>query len=62
MQEIQQFISTVGFPIFVAVYMMTKGTKQSDALVTAVNELKSAVQKITENCTNCGENNKKGAA
>ena len=36
-------ISTVGFPIFVAVYMLLKGSKDSQALKDAVQELTTAI-------------------
>lgn len=38
------FISTVGFPIFVAVWMLFKGSKDSAELKNAVNELTTAVK------------------
>lgn len=44
---IQQLISTVGFPIFVAVWMLYKSSKDSEALKDTVSELKNAITELT---------------
>lgn len=48
MQDISTLISTVGFPIFVAVWMLYKSSKDSEALKDAVNELKNAITILSE--------------
>lgn len=47
MNEIAQFISQIGFPIFVAVWMLYKTSKDSEALKDSVNELKEAIALLT---------------
>lgn len=47
-QAISTLISTVGFPIFVAVWMLYKSSKDSEALKDAVNELKTAITILSE--------------
>lgn len=44
---IQSLISTVGFPIFVAVWMLYKSSKDSEALKDTVSELKNAITELT---------------
>lgn len=44
---IQTLISTVGFPIFVAVWMLYKSSKDSEALKDTVNDLKVAITELT---------------
>lgn len=48
MNEIGQFISQVGFPIFVAVWMLYKTSKDSEAMKEAINDLKLAINTLTE--------------
>jgi len=43
-----QIISQVGFPIFVAVYMLFKGSKDQAATSTALASLETAIVKLTE--------------
>lgn len=40
------FISQVGFPIFVAVWMLVRGSKDSRELRDAVNRLTSAIEML----------------
>lgn len=47
-QDISTLISTVGFPIFVAVWMLYKTSKDSESLKDAVNELKNAINVMSE--------------
>lgn len=47
MNEVAQFISQVGFPIFVAVWMLYKTSKDSETLKDSVNELKDAIDLLT---------------
>ncbi|MED2598645.1 hypothetical protein P4215_32715 [Bacillus thuringiensis] len=45
MNEIAQFISQVGFPIFTAIFMMTKQSKDTQAMTGALTDLKIAIEK-----------------
>lgn len=47
MTEITNFISTVGFPILVAVWMLYKSGKDSEEIRNAINELKIAITTLT---------------
>lgn len=47
MNEIAQFISQIGFPIFVAVWMLYKTSKDSEAMKDSINELKTAITALT---------------
>lgn len=47
MDEYIQIISQLGFPIFVAVWMLFKGEKDSEMLKEAVNELKVAIVELS---------------
>ena len=47
MSEIANFISQVGFPIFVAVWMLYKTSKDSEETRNAINELKIAITTLT---------------
>lgn len=48
-KTVSDFITTIGFPIFVAVWMLYKSSKDSEALKESVNELKNAITALTEN-------------
>lgn len=37
-------ISTLGFPVFVGVWMLTKGSRDTEELKRAVNELTTAIK------------------
>ena len=43
----QGFISSVGFPIFVAVWMLYKSSKDSDKMSESLQELKNAITELT---------------
>lgn len=45
---ISQLISSVGFPIFVAVWMLYKSSEESKQTTAAINELKLAIQALTD--------------
>ncbi len=45
MNELAQFISQVGFPIFTAIFMMTKQSKDTQAMTGALTDLKIAIEK-----------------
>lgn len=47
MSAIQGLISSVGFPIFVAVWMLYKSSQDSEALKNTVSELKNAITELT---------------
>lgn len=47
MEEITTIISTLGFPIFVAIWMLFKGSKDSELLKESVNDLKVAIVELT---------------
>lgn len=47
MEEYVQIISQLGFPIFVAVWMLFKGEKDSEMLKETVNELKVAIVELS---------------
>lgn len=46
-QVVQGFISSVGFPIFVAVWMLYKSSKDSEKMSESLNELKNAITELT---------------
>ena len=46
-QVVQGFISSVGFPIFVAVWMLYKSSKDSDKMSESLQELKNAIIELT---------------
>lgn len=48
-EQIIQIISNVGFPIFVAVYMLIYMNKQQEDMKETINELKNAINILTEN-------------
>ena len=47
MNEISQFISSLGFPIFVAVWMLYKSSKDNERMNETINELKNANNLLT---------------
>lgn len=47
MSEIEQFISTLGFPIFVAVWMLYKSSKDNEKMTETINELRNAITLLT---------------
>lgn len=47
MNEISQFISTLGFPIFVAVWMLYKSSKDNERMNETINDLKNAINLLT---------------
>lgn len=56
MTTISQFISSVGFPIFVACWMLYKTSKDSEDLKDAINELKNTITVLTELIRKDGNN------
>lgn len=55
MSTMQRLISSVGFPIFVAVWMLYKSSKDSEALKDTVSELKNAITELTAQIQKEGE-------
>lgn len=47
MQVVQNLISSVGFPIFVAVWMLYKGSKDSEALKDTISKLDNSITELT---------------
>lgn len=47
MNDVANFISTVGFPVFVAIFMLAKSSKDSEALKDTVLELRDAITALT---------------
>lgn len=47
-ETVTSVIGTLGFPIFVAVWMLMKGSKDSQELKQAVNEMTTAVKILSE--------------
>lgn len=48
MNEIAQFITNIGFPIFVAVWMLYKTSKDSESMNGAINDLKIAITQLSD--------------
>ena len=47
MNGIQTIISTVGFPIFVAVWMLYKSSKDSEKMSETIDDLRNAITELT---------------
>ena len=47
MNDIANFISNLGFPIFVAVWMLYKSSKDNEKMTETINELKNAITLLT---------------
>ena len=47
MNDIANFISNLGFPIFVAVWMLYKSSKDNERMMNTINELKNAIILLT---------------
>ena len=47
MNDIANFISNLGFPIFVAVWMLYKNSKDNERMTNTINELKNAITLLT---------------
>lgn len=47
MNDLANFISSIGFPIFVAVWMLYKTSKDSQEMRESINELKNAITSMT---------------
>lgn len=47
MNDVSQFIANLGFPIFVAVWMLYKSSKDNERMTETINELKNAITLLT---------------
>ena len=47
MNDISQFIANLGFPVFVAVWMLYKSSKDNEKMTETINELKNAITLLT---------------
>lgn len=47
MDELAHFITNVGFPIFVAIWMLYKTSEDSNQMKESINELKEAITLLT---------------
>ena len=47
MNDIVNFISNLGFPIFVAVWMLYKSSQDNEHMMETINELKNAIILLT---------------
>ena len=47
MNDIANFISNLGFPIFVAIWMLYKSSKDNEKMTETINELKNAITLLT---------------
>ena len=47
MNELAQFISNVGFPVFVAIWMLYKSGKDNENMTDTIYELKNAINLLT---------------
>ena len=52
MTEITQIIGNLGFPIFVAVWMLYKSSSDSADMRSAISELKEAIVILTDKLNN----------
>ena len=55
MTEITQIIGNLGFPIFVAVWMLYKSSTDSADMRAAISELKEAIVVLTDKLDNDGK-------
>ena len=47
MQDVANIISQLGFPIFVAIWMLYKTSKDSEEMRNSINDLKNAITLLT---------------
>lgn len=55
MTEITQIIGNLGFPIFVAVWMLYKSSSDSADMRSAISQLKEAIVILTDKLDNDGK-------
>ena len=56
MNAVQTIISTVGFPIFVAVWMLYKSSKDSEKMSDMIDDLRNAITEMTAILTKTEDN------
>ena len=56
MQDLVNFISGLGFPIFVAVWMLYKTSEDSEEMRKSINELKKAITLLTSEVSHHDKN------
>lgn len=59
LQVVESLISSVGFPIFVAVWMLYKTSNDSKEMTNTINELKNAITEMTTLLKNGDNDNEK---
>ena len=57
MNAVQTIISTVGFPIFVAVWMLYKSSKDSEKMSETIDDLRNAITELTAILTKTEDKN-----
>ena len=62
MQDVVNIISQLGFPIFVAVWMLYKTSKDSEEMRESINELKNAITLLTSEVAHHDNNEDKNNA
>ena len=61
MQDVANIISQLGFPIFVAVWMLYKTSKDSEEMRESINELKNAIALLTSEVSHHDNGDKNNA-
>ena len=56
MQDLTTIISQLGFPIFVAIWMLYKTSKDSEEMRKSINDLKNAITLLTSEVAHHDEN------
>lgn len=56
MQDVANIISQLGFPIFVAVWMLYKTSKDSEEMRGSINDLKNAITLLTSEVAHYDKN------
>ena len=56
MPDLTNIISQLGFPIFVAVWMLYKTSKDSEEMRKSINDLKNAITLLTSEVAHHDEN------
>lgn len=60
MNDISQFIANLGFPVFVAVWMLYKSSKDNEKMTDTINELKNAITLLTAEFKHNNTNDNEG--
>ena len=56
MSDVANIISQLGFPIFVAIWMLYKTSKDSEEMRKSINDLKNAITLLTSEVAHHDEN------